>query len=308
MRGVVCGGMVSALEVLGLRNVFDAVYGSSSGAMAGAYFLAGQARFGTTIYYQCINNSRFINKLNILFSKSIMNTNFLLDHVCTTVRPLLAQLVVTSDIPLYVIASSLGHNRSIALSSFADENELFEALRCSINVPGIAGDPIRFRDDLLLDAALYEAIPFRSAKSQGATHALVLLTRPSGQTKETRALFQRVLWRYLLRDQPAAVVSEYIDRPERYQQELEEVRSAEKGEISNISAQCISVHHQYQCISPLETRSKVLLSGAFAGFQSVFETLDVNDVISAQVLGAECSLSGNWREEPRTCIERRKQE
>ena len=61
MRGVVSAGMVSALEELGLTHAFDAVYGSSAGAINAAYFLAGQARLGTTIYYEDINNARFID-------------------------------------------------------------------------------------------------------------------------------------------------------------------------------------------------------------------------------------------------------
>ena len=38
MRGVVTAGMVTGLEMLGLRDAFDVVYGSSSGASNGAYF------------------------------------------------------------------------------------------------------------------------------------------------------------------------------------------------------------------------------------------------------------------------------
>src|ERR1044071_2792696 len=51
MRGVVSAGMVAALEELGFRDCFDAVYGSSAGAISGAYFIAKQARYGTTIFY-----------------------------------------------------------------------------------------------------------------------------------------------------------------------------------------------------------------------------------------------------------------
>ena len=61
MRGVISAGMVSALEDLGLVDAFDAVYGSSAGAINAAYFLAGQARLGTTIYYEDINNAEFID-------------------------------------------------------------------------------------------------------------------------------------------------------------------------------------------------------------------------------------------------------
>src|SRR5437762_13550 len=56
MRGVVSAGMVTALEYLQLLNVFDSVYGSSAGAFNGAFFVANQAAYGTTIYYENINN------------------------------------------------------------------------------------------------------------------------------------------------------------------------------------------------------------------------------------------------------------
>ena len=41
MRGVVAGGMVGALEERGFLDCFDSIHGSSAGACAGAYFLAG---------------------------------------------------------------------------------------------------------------------------------------------------------------------------------------------------------------------------------------------------------------------------
>src|SRR5262245_41451751 len=61
MRGVVSAGMVWALEDLGLTGAFDAIYGSSAGSINAAYFLGGQAGLGTRIYYEDINNARFID-------------------------------------------------------------------------------------------------------------------------------------------------------------------------------------------------------------------------------------------------------
>jgi predicted acylesterase/phospholipase RssA len=43
MRGVVSAGMLAGLEYLTRLPIFDAVYGTSAGAINGAYFLAGQA-------------------------------------------------------------------------------------------------------------------------------------------------------------------------------------------------------------------------------------------------------------------------
>src|SRR5437899_2179565 len=76
MRGVVSGGMVAALENLGLRDSFDLVCGSSAGAIAGAYFVAGQARYGTTIFYKNINNRNFVDLRRLVGSKPVVSLEF----------------------------------------------------------------------------------------------------------------------------------------------------------------------------------------------------------------------------------------
>lgn len=50
MRGSVCGGAVAALGYLGLDDTVDIVYGSSAGAMIGAYFISKQ-HDATNIYF-----------------------------------------------------------------------------------------------------------------------------------------------------------------------------------------------------------------------------------------------------------------
>ena len=57
------------------------MYGSSAGAINAAYFLAGQARLGTTIYYEDINNAQFIDLLRPLRGRPIVDLGFLLDDV-----------------------------------------------------------------------------------------------------------------------------------------------------------------------------------------------------------------------------------
>lgn len=44
MRGAVTGGMLMQLHDLGLKDLFDVVYGSSAGAINATYFLTGQVR------------------------------------------------------------------------------------------------------------------------------------------------------------------------------------------------------------------------------------------------------------------------
>ncbi len=293
MRGVVSGGMVSALEFLGLRDVFDAVYGSSSGAMAGAYFVSGQARFGTTIYYQCINNRKFIRKSNIFLLRQIMYTGFLLDDVCRNDRPLHASEVVRGNLPLHVIVSSTTRRNSVVISNFADEAEVFEALRCSINVPGVAGSAVEFRGDRLFDAALYESIPFRSARSDGATHALVLLTRPAGQTRTPPSSLQTAWLRSRLRDQPPEIVTDWLQSHRFYKSELSEINDAEQGGLPGIDVRRVQIGAEHGTISQLETNGRILHAAARAGFDAVLESFGLEGFISAQILGGSFRTAAN---------------
>src|SRR5215216_2500711 len=89
----------------GLRDAFDVVYVASAGACAGAYFLAGQARNGARLYYEAVNNRRFINPLRTLQRRAIVDLDFLFDEVLTRQLPLDFQTLQQTGIRLVVLAS-----------------------------------------------------------------------------------------------------------------------------------------------------------------------------------------------------------
>jgi predicted patatin/cPLA2 family phospholipase len=88
MRGVVSIAMASAFEDRGLLSAFDSLHGSSAGACGCAYFAAGQSKTGASIYYEDINNKRVINKRRIITARPIMDTDYLVDVVMRSVKPL----------------------------------------------------------------------------------------------------------------------------------------------------------------------------------------------------------------------------
>lgn len=179
MRGVVSAGMVSALEHLGMTDAFDAVYGSSAGAINGAYFLAGQARLGTTIYAEDINNRKFIDLSRPLTGRPIVDLGFLLDHVATIRKPLDAARVLAAKSPLTVMATEVSTAARTPLRHFDSANDLLTALRAGATMPVIAGSPVTFAGRSYLDASLTEPVPVAIAEEEGSTHILVLLTRPT---------------------------------------------------------------------------------------------------------------------------------
>lgn len=194
MRGSVSAGMLRGLSKLGLLNCFDAVYGSSAGALNASYFLTGQVE-GVDIYTDHIANKSFIN-VNRLPSLRrtaaygsideareafqyvpVLNLDFLLNHVMRHSVPLDFEGVLKSPVPLKIVSTSLDANRSVLLENFQSTRDLQMCLWSSACVPGLAGPPVHHRGHRLVDAAVFEAIPYKAAVADDCTHILALLTR-----------------------------------------------------------------------------------------------------------------------------------
>lgn len=181
MRGVVSGGMITALEASGLLHCFDSIHGSSAGACAGAYFLAGQARLGTQIYYEDVNNSHFINRWRPFVGRPIMNTHYLIDDVMRFSKPLAVQAILgTSDV-LHIVATDADTGKARVYSRFRDAEHFFAILKGSVTIPIIAGSAVTVDGRRLVDGGIVQQIAIKSAMDIGASHILVLMTRRDGE-------------------------------------------------------------------------------------------------------------------------------
>ena len=225
MRGVISAGMVGALEELGLTDAFDAVYGSSAGAINAAYFLAGQARLGTTIYYEDINNAHFISFLRAFGGRPIVNLGFLLDEVASRRKPLDVARVFAAASPLHVLATDVDTQEAVMFDGFGDAADLLAALRASATMPIVAGGPALYRGQRLLDASLSEPIPLAAAEAGGHSHVLVLRTR-GGEMRARPSAFDRHFVAPRLRRLSPALAARYLDRAKPY---AEMLRSIDTG-------------------------------------------------------------------------------
>ena len=107
-----------------------------------------------------------------------LDLDYLIDYVMSEVIPLNWDAVVQSDVPLKVVASCVDSLAPIVLDAFTDAADLAACLRASAQVPEVAGGPVHHRGRRLVDAAVFEPVPFRTAINDGATHVLTLCTRP----------------------------------------------------------------------------------------------------------------------------------
>src|SRR5947199_6596933 len=99
MRGVISCAALMGLEDLGMTPVFDEVYGASAGAVNAAYFLAGQAAYATTIYYQKINNTRFIRRF---WQRKIVDIDGLFDSIVAGKQPLQVDKVLSARSQFFI--------------------------------------------------------------------------------------------------------------------------------------------------------------------------------------------------------------
>src|SRR5437016_4714958 len=128
MRGVISCAALMALEDLGLTDVFDEVYGASAGALNAAYFLAGQAGFATTIYYQKINNTRFIGRL---WRRQIVNIDDLFETIIAGDRPLRIDRVLASRSRLFITIADAATGEAFLDVAQSNETPLLTLLKAS---------------------------------------------------------------------------------------------------------------------------------------------------------------------------------
>ena len=180
MRGVVSAGMTAAIELLGLTACFDLVVGTSAGALNGAGLLAGVADACCNAYHAVFTTRRFINPYRLLIGRAAVDVAFTLDHADETLDAARHQRTAASAIPLHCVAVDVDQAAAVRLSELHCVEELRAALLASTRMPWVGGPPVPFRGRRFLDGGLAESIPYRTAVALGATHVLVLQTRPHG--------------------------------------------------------------------------------------------------------------------------------
>jgi hypothetical protein len=141
-----------------------------------------------------------------------MNISFVLDGVLGNdhgIRPLDLEMFRENEKkqPLRV-ASSCAHSNGTLFSKcfgtrdfFTDTKAIradgqregiFACLEASMTVPGATGPPVPLylgnsdKDLPFFDAFCFEPLPYRSAVAEGATHVLVLCSRPDGHEPKTK--------------------------------------------------------------------------------------------------------------------------
>jgi predicted patatin/cPLA2 family phospholipase len=190
MRGAVPAGMCVALEQAGLTSAFDRIYGCSSGAITACFAAAGQAELWATSYVDTACRT-FVDPARALRRRPVLDLAYLFETVIGERRRVSEDgLARGPELRTITVAQRTGELR--VLGGFERAADALAAARASCAIPLLAGAPPTFRGEPMVDGGLLEPIPFRSALREGATHVLVLRSRPadwrSGQHRRATEL------------------------------------------------------------------------------------------------------------------------
>ena len=185
MRGAVSAGMCVVLEAAGVVGAFDRIYGVSAGALNGWATAVGQAALSAT-HYQDVVGRGVIDRMGPLRGRPVVDFELLFEELIGARKPLSFEGLSYGP-EFRALATSLETMSLRVLQDFADGEEVRQAVRASASLPRLGGEPPLFRGERMTDGALIEPITFETALAEGATHVLVLRSRPAGYRKPVLA-------------------------------------------------------------------------------------------------------------------------
>jgi predicted patatin/cPLA2 family phospholipase len=271
MRGVVAGGMVTAIQELGLTACFDSIHGSSAGACAGAYLMTDQARLGTSIFYEDINNSKVTNPRRLWWGAAIMDTGFITDNVMRTSKRLDVDKIVKSRDLLHIVATTTGAQEA-HYSCYETLDQFFAILRGTITMPIVGGKSVTVNGQELVDGGMMQQIPFRSAVERGATHVLILLTRRENEFERKKskpiALLEKLAMRLVYGD---ALAKLYASRADRINGDLNLIY---RKNIGNVAMDYVARPVGDSKVRRFSLDTPLLKKGAEEGYQAIRRYVD----------------------------------
>jgi predicted patatin/cPLA2 family phospholipase len=239
MRAVISGGGFIGLDFLGLNNVFDIIYGSSAGAINGAYFLAYQIAYGVAVYYQLINNKNFVDLKRLIdFRRNAMvvNMDFLFDEIITKERALDVTKVKSSDTDLYFTVTNIKDGSCEFFSNREENLDLPKALKASSAIPVYYNKPVEINGEFYLDGSVANSLPIEEAIEAGCTDILVLLTRPAGYRRQPSGPISKIFEGLRLGNYSKEFIEKYFTREGKYNKSLDIIFGVQKTKKSvNIS-------------------------------------------------------------------------
>jgi len=180
-------------------------------------------------YYGTLASREFVNPARLLFGRPALDVGWVVHNAHPGLDAGRHERMLSSGIPLHCLAVDVESAEPVDLVGMRTVEELCGALLASSRMPWVGGAPVELAGRRYLDGGLAAPIPVATALGAGATHVLVLQTRPHGVPRTSGSRFaDRMIVRHLKRLNPD-LVSLFHGRIASYERVVEDIarRTAE---------------------------------------------------------------------------------
>mmetsp|Transcript_12626 Transcript_12626/g.27984 ORF Transcript_12626/g.27984 Transcript_12626/m.27984 type:complete len:655 (-) Transcript_12626:640-2604(-) len=257
--------------------------------------------------------------------KPVLNLPFLLKSTAQEKKPLDWEKFVEMQKvqPLKIVSSGLKRGRSVVLDmekgNFENRQELADCMHSSCLLPGIAG-PLMNLDtrengggklklgnridephlEPLADALIFEPLPYKTAIENGATHVVLLRTRPDGTDVAGKSsIFERlIVRRFFLRKNKLPNVYKYMRKhlhKRIYSEQVIALNDAahdfrDYTDDSSPHMMPIAVAPGSPEVTKLETGREAIFDGVRRGFARAYDALveDPKERGRGMIVAKEC--------------------
>ncbi|MEM9061848.1 MAG: patatin-like phospholipase family protein [Pseudomonadota bacterium] len=275
MRGVFAGGMVSALEAEGYTSCFDLMVGASAGACALAYLRAGQARFGTRMFYEDLNTGVFFRPRRMLAGGPVLSIDYLVDRVFAVIKQLDIGALNAPGATLYVTGTDIDRVETVDFNLSDYPGRTLDILRATARMPLVSEAPVHLDRRRLLDGALLSPLPTDRAISYGATHVLALLTRQPYSRQIDRASFaeRQFAHRFIALRYGRKLAQEITRQRQNYGAVYRELVALEQITVSGAVVAAVAPSGAAPRVHRTSQNTRLLRAGADHGYRRMQEYL-----------------------------------
>ncbi|MEQ8839605.1 MAG: patatin-like phospholipase family protein [Acidimicrobiales bacterium] len=289
MRGVVSTGMLVALEQLGMTDCIDFVVGTSAGALAGAFFVEGLVAEGSVLFYTELHTEPFLDRSRLFRREAALDLDYLVDSAAVD-RGLDFTAVAASRIPLFATVSPTDPTSEVRhLHVGGSAVRVSSILKATASLPVLAGGARTVDDASYVDGGLHEQIPWRTAARLGATHVLVLPSKPvtSREALDSLSFVERVSVIPVIRRVHGDHVADLVARlPQRSSREAWNLRAVAEGRATPIDGvegrgqprfDIVHVPTTVRLPGALERERTVLVDALMGGARAVIDLFGLSD-------------------------------
>jgi len=175
MRGVYSLAVLAAFEEMGWTRCFDHVAGASAGAMNGAHFITGQARYGVETYINYLSNRKFIDFFRL---RKLVDVDYLIDDLVRHVRPFNLPALLEASTELHIALADAEDASVHYVTNRSQDVDLWEVFRATAALPILYNRFVKVSDRLYLDGSLSDGLPVPRLLALGCRYIVVVLTKP----------------------------------------------------------------------------------------------------------------------------------